>query len=85
MRKFIGFGLAKTLGATFSVALLVTSFAVAAQRHPGEDKPDKSEKHSRAVPEISAYGAPTGLALVIGGVAVVLGRRTRRTRIQPER
>jgi hypothetical protein len=81
MSKFIGIWLLHLLGATFSAALLVTSFA-AANDHPDHPEHPQHPSHpdhpSRMVPEISTYGASTGLALVIGGVAVVLGRRSRR-------
>jgi hypothetical protein len=86
MSKIIGMWLLHALGATFSVALLVTSFAAAQHpehpEHPTHPEhpahPDHPGAGSQSVPEISAYGAPAGLALVIGGVAVVLGRRARR-------
>ena len=55
-----------TLGAI--LGLLVSSSTAFA-------KPTKHQPPTRAVPEINATHAGAALALVIGGAAVVLGRR----------
>jgi len=56
--------------------VMSASLASADGRGKGERGDDKG--NSRAVPEISAAGAPAAIAFVLGGVAVVLGRRARR-------
>jgi hypothetical protein len=57
--------------------VLSASLASANGRGKGDRGNDKGNPHA-AVPEISAAGAPAAIAFVLGGVAVVLGRRARR-------
>jgi hypothetical protein len=73
----VSFALGVVTALTF--AMLTPEHALAAdgrQRGPSKGVP-KAEKRSRAVPEINAQHAGTAVALVAGGIAVVLGRRRR--------
>jgi hypothetical protein len=56
-------------------ALFVTASLASAQSQQGLAH---RAGGARAVPEISAQGVPAGIALVLGGIGVVLGRRKRR-------
>jgi hypothetical protein len=56
------------------LALAALGFAVSiAAAAPGNG--NGNGNGNKAVPEISAQGVPAGIAFVLGGVAVVLGRR----------
>lgn len=74
-RVFFALGVASAL----TVATVAPGEAQAADgRHRGASKTvPKAEKRGRAVPEIDAQHAGTAVALVAGGIAVVLGRRRR--------
>jgi hypothetical protein len=66
------------LAASLLLGTLMASSAALADRHvqtrPGGFHPPRG---GTAVPELNAEAAGAALALVIGGVAVVLGRRRR--------
>jgi hypothetical protein len=75
-RVLFALGVVSALG----VATLVPREVVAADlRDRGRSKTvPKVEKRSLAVPEIDAQHAGTAVALVAGGIAVVLGRGRRK-------
>jgi hypothetical protein len=64
------------IGAALVAVLLSVSTAAADGGREGDH--EGFGGRGRAVPEISAHGAQAALALVVGGAAVVLGRRARR-------
>ncbi len=73
MHTFTG---SKRLFAGIGVALgLVVSSAPAVAGPKGDHHEGHGSRVSRAVPEINATHAGAALVLVIGGAAVVLGRR----------
>jgi hypothetical protein len=62
-----------------AAAMLVSIHPAAAQsRGRGSPTTVRGGGGGHKVPEISTHGAPAALALVFGGVAVVVGRRARR-------
>jgi hypothetical protein len=68
--------LSPVLAAALALGVLVTTTPASADRPKKEAKP-KVTKKAKEVPEINGTHAGVGLALVLGGVAVVLGRRRR--------
>jgi hypothetical protein len=70
----------KSLYRSFAALALAAAVLVPAAAHADKpDKGDKGDKHGRAVPEISGTHAGIALALVIGGAAIVVGRRRRKS------
>jgi hypothetical protein len=71
----------KSLYRSFAALALAAVVLVPAPAHA--DKPEKDDKgdkgHGLAVPEISGAHAGIALALVLGGAAIVVGRRRRKS------
>jgi hypothetical protein len=64
----------KTLALALAAGVLASAVPAAAK--DGDDKGDKKD-HAVAAPELASKGAPIALALIAGGVAVVVSRRKR--------
>jgi hypothetical protein len=67
------------LAVTFALGVMASAGSAVAHDEHGRDGDGKEHHRAAVAPELASKGAPVALALVAGGVAIVVARRRRQS------